>query len=303
MGLTASLPSLPSTVVTRFAPSPTGDLHLGHAYAALFAHRQAIKAGGTYLVRIEDIDHTRCRAEFEARNLEDLTWLGLQPMAPVLRQSTRMPVYAEALQRLQALGLVYPCFCTRAQIRAELAAAAAAPQESRGDTPVASAYPGTCRQLGAVEREARISRGGPFALRLDAAQALRHAGPLFWEEMGRGQQVVTANELTDVVLARKELPTSYHLAVVVDDADQGVTLVTRGEDLQESTPLHRLLYALLGLPIPVWHHHPLCRDDSGRRLAKRDKDLAIRTLRAAGLSAIDVLRRAAAAALQPHRHE
>lgn len=280
-------------VVTRFAPSPTGDLHLGHAFAAHVAYALAECKQGRFLVRIEDIDATRCREEFVARILDDLRWLGLHWAEPVVRQSARMPLYARALDVLRRDGLIYPCFCTRRQIREEIAAAGAAPQGAVDDTML---YPGTCRHLSQDARAEKLAAGGSFAWRLDAAAALRRTGPLSWEDAGRGQQVVAPEHLGDVVLARKEIATSYHLAVVVDDAAQGVTDVSRGDDLFAATAIHRLLYALLNLPVPVWHHHPLCRDASGRRFAKRDRDVTLRALRAAGHTPADVLAMAAAAA-------
>ncbi|MEK7246504.1 MAG: tRNA glutamyl-Q(34) synthetase GluQRS [Pseudomonadota bacterium] len=265
------------TIVTRFAPSPTGLLHLGHAYAALFAERRAREAGGRFLLRIEDIDRTRCRSAFEAALSEDLAWLGLSWETPVRRQSEHMADYAGALARLETGGLVYPCFCTRRAIAAEIAAAAAAPHGPDG-----SVYPGTCRALAESERSARIKAGIPYALRLDVAEAARRAGPLAWTDRGRGEQAARPEIFGDVVLARKETPASYHLAVTVDDALQGVTLVTRGEDLFAATHVHRLLQALLGLPTPAYHHHRLLTDRDGRRLAKRDKSATLRSLRDAG---------------------
>ena len=270
--------------VTRFAPSPTGDLHLGHAYAAGFAWRAAQRSGGRFLVRIEDIDAGRCRERFVARNLEDLCWLGLAWEQPVVRQSGRMPRYIAAVDRLRELGVVYPCFCTRSAIRAEIAAASGAPHAGGS-----AVYTGTCRSLDPARREALLAEGRSWALRLDAAKALRLTGALDWFDRQRGCQQVIAALLGDVVIARKEMPVSYHLCVVVDDAAQGVSLVTRGEDLLESTPVHRTLQALLGLPAPEWWHHPLCRDADGRRLAKRDGDASIRGLRERGLAPAEVL--------------
>lgn len=271
--------------VTRFAPSPTGDLHLGHAYAACFAWHAARSTGGRFLVRIEDIDGGRCRERFVERNLADLRWLGLDWDEPVVRQSRRMPLYAAALDQLRALGVVYPCFCTRSAIRAEIAAAGGAPHTDGGDV-----YPGTCRGLDPGRREALLGEGRSWALRLDAARALRLTGALDWFDRQRGRQEVTAALVGDVIIARKEMPASYHLCVVTDDAAQEISLVTRGEDLLASTPVHRTLQALLGLPVPAWWHHPLCHDASGRRLAKRDGDASLRTLRERGLSPADVLR-------------
>jgi len=278
--------SRPATVsadaqVTRFAPSPTGLLHLGHAHAALFAARAARASGGRFLLRIEDIDRARCRPDYEAAIGEDLRWLGLGWEQPAMRQSERFDVYRRALDRLQDRGLLYPCFCTRKEIQREIARAGRAPHGPDGPL-----YPGTCRGLGADEQVSGIAAGRPYALRLDVTKAVAAAGPLTWTEHGRaGGEIQAAPESHgDVVLARKEVPASYHLAVTLDDAEQGVTLVTRGEDLEPATHIHRLLQALLGLPVPAWHHHGLIADPAGRRLAKRHDAQAIRTLREQGLS-------------------
>lgn len=268
---------------TRFAPSPTGRLHLGHAFSALTCWDLARASGGAFLLRIEDIDRTRCRPEFEAAILADLRWLGLSWPEPVLRQSERQPLYAHALDRLEALGLTYPCRCSRAEIRAALAA----PQEGAA-TPV---YPGTCRGRPMAER------GPGDAVRLDLGRALALAGPLGFTETGPlrpGRHAVDGADLLarlgDVVLARRDIGTAYHLAVVVDDAAQAITHVVRGADLWEATPLHRLLQALLGLPEPVWHHHALIRDAEGRRLAKRDDARSLAQLRAEGAGPADIRR-------------
>ncbi|MFO1153711.1 MAG: tRNA glutamyl-Q(34) synthetase GluQRS [Rhodospirillales bacterium] len=278
-------------VVTRFAPSPTGDLHLGHAYAAWFAWDQAVRDGGRFLLRIEDIDRTRCRARFVARHLEDLAWLGLAWEEPVVRQSARLAAYGAALAHLERMAVSYPCFCTRKEIEEEIARAAGAEAVTPGTSPV---YPGTCRRLSEGERERRQAAGGAFAIRLDAERALHLTGPLTWEDVAAGRQAVDLGGIGDVVIARKEIPTSYHLAVVVDDAAAGVTLVTRGHDLFAATHVHRTLQALLALPVPAWHHHPLVTDETGRRLAKRDGDLGLRVLRAEGRSPREVLALAAA---------
>ncbi len=269
------------TVVTRFAPSPTGLLHLGHAHAALFAWRAA--RGGRFLLRIEDVDLARCRREFEAAIEEDLAWLGLEWERPVRRQSDQMADYGAALGRLEAEGLLYPCFCTRKEIRDEIARAGRAPHGPEGPL-----YPGTCRALAPAERQARVASGAPHALRLDVARAAARAGPLTWRDRGRGEIAADPASLGDAVLARKEVPASYHLTVTLDDALQGVTLVTRGTDLFHASHLHRLLQALLGLPVPEWHHHALLTDDAGERLAKRHDALSIRALRDAGKSPAEV---------------
>jgi glutamyl-Q tRNA(Asp) synthetase len=264
-------------LVTRFAPSPTGYLHLGHAGSALFAWSRAREAQGRFLLRLEDIDRTRCRPEFASAILEDLAWLGLDWDGEVRVQSAHFADYRAALDRLEAAGLLYPCFCTRAAIKAEILRAAAAPHGPEGPL-----YPGTCRALDAAERRRRVAAGESFALRLDAGAALARTGPLSWQDARFGTVAADPASLGDVVLARKETPASYHLAVTVDDAVQGVTLVTRGEDLFPSTHVHRLLQALLDLPVPRWHHHPLLTDAGGRRFAKRDRALTLRALRAAG---------------------
>ena len=274
-------------VVTRFAPSPTGYLHLGHVRSALEGWRAAREAGGRFLLRIEDIDHTRCRPEYTAAIVEDLGWLGIDWDGPIRRQSVHFDDYHAALSRLEAAGLLYPCFCTRREIQAEIARADGAPQGEMG-----MPYPGTCRHLGAAERAARCREAADYALRLDVGAALARTGPLdFVEEGLDGPRRVEADPLAlgDVVLARKEVPTSYHLAVTVDDALQGVSLVTRGADLFAATHVHRLLQALLGLPAPRYRHHPLLTDAAGRRLAKRDRALTIRAMREAGQSAAEIL--------------
>ncbi|MBF0249432.1 MAG: tRNA glutamyl-Q(34) synthetase GluQRS [Alphaproteobacteria bacterium] len=270
------------TVVTRFAPSPTGYLHLGHAYAALFAHRCAREANGRFLLRIEDIDPGRCRPEFEAAIYEDLEWLGLDWERPARRQSDCMDDFEAALDRLNRLGVLYPCFCTRAEIQAEIAAAHGAPHlVAHG--PDGPLYPGTCRALSDGERESRAQAGEPFALRIDMARAAALAGPLHWQDRDRGEIRAEPRIFGDVVLARKDTPASYHLCVTVDDHIQGVTLVTRGEDLFPATHVHRLLQALLGLNTPQYRHHGLLTGPDGRRLAKRDKAKTLRALRAEGL--------------------
>ncbi len=281
----------------RFAPSPSGYLHLGHAYSALTAWDAAAASGGEFLLRIEDIDRTRSKPEFEKAICEDLCWLGIRWPKPVMRQSERMPAYLEALERLAERGLCYPCRCSRRDIREALAA----PQESAPERDSVSkpatttAYPGTCRGRIMSEREAsdsvRLNIRKAIAF-LGGADALRN---LRFEEISplrAGIRHLDPEDLLggfgDIVLARRDAGTSYHLSVVVDDAAQGVTHVTRGADLFESTPLHRLLQALLELPVPVWNHHPLVRDENGRRLAKREDALAIRAYRERGGTPSDV---------------
>lgn len=261
--------------VTRFAPSPTGWLHLGHAYAALFAHEKA--DGGRFLIRLEDIDGTRARSEYEEAIFEDLAWLGLKWETPVRRQSDHFDDYLAALAKLEALGVLYPCFCTRREIQDEITRAGNAPQGPDGPL-----YPGTCRNRSADERAERIAKGEPYALRLDVAKAMAGVGVLTWKDRARGSFIAEPAVFGDVVLARKETPASYHLAVVVDDALQGITLVTRGEDLLPASHLHRLLQELLGLPVPEWQHHRLITDENGKRLAKRDDARSLCSLREAG---------------------
>jgi len=257
-------------VVTRFAPSPTGRLHLGHAVSAIRAHDYARERGGRFLLRIEDIDGTRSRPEFVAGILEDLAWLGLRWDSLVF-QSERLATYDAALDTLKARGLVYPCFCTRA----EIAASASAPQ---GD--IGPVYPGTCRGLGADEVAARAHL--PHCWRLDMAKAVAITGVLAWHDAIAGTVVADPLAQGDFVLARKDAPASYHLAVTLDDAAQGVTDVVRGVDLFAATDVHRVLQALLGLAVPAYHHHPLVVDAAGRRLAKRNGAVSLAEMRAAG---------------------
>lgn len=271
-------PSLTGTL-TRFAPSPTGDLHLGHAYSALFAADIAARDGGTFLLRIEDIDVTRCRPEHEAANLEDLRWLGLSWPEPVRRQSEHFGFYQTALDRLEEMGLLYRCFLSRRELGAALSAPHGAPVDAPTDTD---------KLLPDDERQRRFAAGAPFALRLRMARALERTGPLSWTDRKRGVQQARPEMFGDVVLARRDIPTSYHLAVTLDDALQGITLVTRGEDLLDATHIHRLLQALLDLPTPDYLHHGLLRGKDGKRLAKRDQSIAIRDLRAAGHSPEEV---------------
>ena len=253
--------------VTRFAPSPTGLLHLGHAHAALFARA----LGRRCLLRVEDIDATRCRPEWTAALEEDLAWLGLRFDGAVRVQSRHMADYAAALDRLRGRGLLYPCFCTRADI-------AAAGSAQHG--PSGLVYPGTCR--GRADAAALVAGGAPHAWRLDVGRALAEIGPLAFEERGEGRLPCDPLAHGDVVLARKDVPASYHLCVAHDDAAQGVTCVTRGEDLKPATAIHRLLQALLGWPEPRYAHHPLLHGADGRRLAKRDGAPSLRALREAG---------------------
>src|SRR5262249_19809491 len=278
--------------VFRFAPSPNGYLHLGHVLSALLNADMARAANGRLLLRIEDIDRTRCRPEYEMAIYEDLAWLGLAWETPVRRQSEHFAVYREALGRLVAMGLVYPSF----ESRAEIARLVAAREHSRPwprDPDGAPLYPGTAKELSEGERRRRMA-GEPYALRLDMAAALARAGELHWTETGHGPGGETGRVSAeparwgDVVLGRKDTPTSYHLAVAIDDALQGVTDVVRGEDLFWSTGVHRLLQTLLGLPALTYHHHRLIRDNDGRKLAKSTRATGLQELRARGLTAADV---------------
>ena len=275
--------------VFRFAPSPNGYLHLGHALSALINFDMARAMDGRLLLRIEDIDRTRCRPEYEAAIYEDLAWLGIAWEEPVRRQSEHFDDYRKALAKLDGLGLVYASFESRAEIAALVAeheATGAWPRDPDG----ASLYPGTAKSLSVTERQHRIESGAPYALRLDMTAALARVGVLKWAETGGGPGgetgAVTATPAAwgDVVLARKETPTSYHVSVVVDDALQGVTQVVRGLDLFWSTSAHRLLQALLGLPAPTYHHHRLVLDSEGRKLSKTTRATSLRTLRQDGVT-------------------
>lgn len=285
------------TFTTRFAPSPTGPLHLGHAYSALLAHDLAIQAGGTFLLRIEDIDLSRARPEWEAMIFDDLAWLGLAWPEPVMRQSERIGVYQAVLDDLWSRGLLYPCTCSRRDIQS----AAAAPQEGAPMFgPDGLIYPGTCRPTeAAADALSRRSRPTDLPLRLNMTRATAAAGEkVGFTETGQGPEGeageirVTARHLThgigDIVLARRDMGTSYHLSVVVDDAAQAITRVVRGQDLFEATAIHVLLQALLDLPHPDYHHHRLIRDPAGKRLAKRDDARAIARFREDGASPSDI---------------
>jgi glutamyl-Q tRNA(Asp) synthetase len=271
-------------IVTRFAPSPTGYLHLGHAYAALFARAR----GERFLLRMEDIDSARVRPEYEAATREDLAWLGLSWDGLVLRQSTRFDAYRAALDRLSRDELLYPCFCTRSEIAAEIARAVEAPHGPEGPL-----YPGTCRSLSTAEREDRIASGAPYALRLDTGAAAKRLPALVFHEEGEcaehGDITIDPLLFGDVVLARKDTPASYHLAVVADDAFQNVSLVTRGRDLLTATHIQRVLQTLLDLPVPAYAHHRLILDANGRKFSKRDQSVTLRALREADKTPDDIL--------------
>jgi len=282
-------------LVFRFAPSPNGYLHLGHALSALLNVDMARAAGGRLLLRIEDIDETRCRPEYETAIAEDLAWLGLSWEEPVRRQSQHYGDYRAALGKLEQRGLIYPSFESRAEITALVAAREAESPWPR-DPDGAPLYPGNAKAMTPDERARRLASGAPYALRLDMQAALAQAGPLSWTETGEGPAGETGTVRADpaawgdVVLARKDTPTSYHLAVVVDDASQGVTDVVRGRDLFHATSVHRLLQALLGLPAPRYHHHRLILDSDGRKLSKSAAATGLRELRAKGMFPADIRR-------------
>ncbi|MCB1408257.1 MAG: tRNA glutamyl-Q(34) synthetase GluQRS [Rhodobacteraceae bacterium] len=271
-------------LITRFAPSPTGPLHLGHAFSALTAAHLAETAQGQMLLRIEDIDTARCKPLFEQQIYDDLHWLGLDWPVPVMRQSDRRPAYRAALSRLAALGVTYRCTCTRGDIRAALSAPQEGAPRIGPDGPV---YPGTCREAGHQDPGAAIRLNMDRAVALVSPVRFRETGPLRpgWHPYSPEWLV---RNVGDIVLARRDLGTSYHLAVTVDDAAQGITLVTRGADLFDATPIHVLLQRLLDLPTPAYHHHRLIRDAQGKRLAKRDDARALGLFRAEGATPADI---------------
>jgi glutamyl-Q tRNA(Asp) synthetase len=281
--------------VFRFAPSPNGYLHLGHAYSALLNFDLAGQAGGRFLLRIEDIDAARCRPEFETAMYEDMAWLGIAWENPVRRQSEHLADYRAALESLSAQGLVYPSFESRAEIATLVAQREASGHWPR-DPDGAPHYPGAARLLSPDQRARVLESGAPYALRLDMEAACARVGELGWAERGEGPDGETGTVAArpqawgDVILARKETPTSYHLSVTIDDALQGVTEVVRGQDLFWSTSLHRLLQQLLGLPPPAYRHHRLIRDDAGQKLSKSTAATGLRELRAGGATATEIRR-------------
>jgi glutamyl-Q tRNA(Asp) synthetase len=282
--------------VFRFAPSPNGYLHLGHAFSALLNFDLAREAGGRFLLRIEDIDPARCRSEYEDAIYEDLAWLGIRWDKKVRRQSEHLDDYRKAIDQLSTGGLIYPSFESRAEI-ARLVAQREADGPWPRDPDGAPLYPGQARELSERERARLIEGGAPYALRLDMAKAIARAGPLSWSERGEGgdggeggQVAATPEAWGDVILARKETPTSYHLSVVVDDALRGVTDVVRGSDLFHATSVHRLLQQLLGLPQPAYRHHRLIRDAAGQKLSKSTQSTGLRELRSQGATPADIRR-------------
>ena len=271
-------------ITTRFAPSPSGLLHLGHAYSALFAAKEAKDNDGTFILRFEDIDLERCNRQYEQHIEEDLTWLNIYWHDKPRRQSEHFPEYSAALKKLESLGIIYPCFLSRKELKAALSAPHDLPNKKNNSPPVLN----TDQYISNSERERRITKGEPFALRLRMTAALKLVGNLYWQDIEFGAQVAKPEIFGDVIIARKDIPTSYHLSVVVDDAIQGVTTVTRGNDLFSTTHLHRLLQELLDLPIPVYRHHKVLTSENGKRLAKRDKSVTLQSLRESGSKPKDI---------------
>jgi|TARA_B110000438_G_scaffold25805_2_gene24313 glutamyl-Q tRNA(Asp) synthetase len=271
-------------ITTRFAPSPSGLLHLGHAYSALFAAKEAKDNDGTFILRFEDIDSERCNRQYEKHIEEDLTWLNIYWHDKPRRQSEHFPEYSAALKKLEALGIIYPCFLSRKELKAALSAPHDMPNKKNNPPPVLN----TDQYISNPELERRITKGEPFALRLRMTAALELVGNLHWQDIEFGTQVAKPEIFGDVIIARKDIPTSYHLSVVVDDAIQGVTTVTRGNDLFSTTHLHRLLQELLDLPIPVYRHHKILTSENGKRLAKRDKSVTLQSLRESGAKPKDI---------------
>jgi len=281
--MSSEQPSAP--YITRFAPSPTGRLHKGHAFSAWLAYKAAQKNNGHFLLRIEDIDTTRCKPEFIDAIFEDLSWLGLQWETPVRQQSQHFDDYQAALEELKNMGLVYPCFCTRKEIQAEISRSKSAPHGPDG--PI---YPRLCHSKSKEERQRLIASGAAHAWRLDLPAALEHIDTsLIWQDEISGAITATPEELGDIVLARKDTPTSYHLSVVVDDALQNITHVVRGEDLFHATHIHIVLQKLLGLPTPTYHHHGLLLDENGERFAKRNKSVTLQEIRNSGVSPANLI--------------
>ncbi len=278
--------TLSENFITRFAPSPSGRLHKGHAYSALLAYRAALKNNGRFILRIEDIDTTRCKTEFMEGIYQDLRWLGLTWEEPVRKQSEHFSDYSEALDKLKALGVVYPCFCTRKDIQAEIAAAERAPHGPDGPL-----YPGICKKLALAEQTRLRADNQPHAWRLDLSAALKILShPISWYDQVCGLVPATPEILGDIVLARKDTPTSYHLSVVVDDGLQNITHITRGKDLFHATHIHVVLQKLLGLPTPSYHHHALLTDNEGVRFAKRNKSVTLQDIQGQGIDTATLIR-------------
>jgi len=270
-------------IITRFAPSPTGYLHLGHAYSAKYAHDFARERGGDFLLRMEDIDQNRCKKIYEEAIIEDLSWLGLRWDGPVRRQSEHFDDYRAALDQLDNMGLLYPCFCTRKEIQQEIAESNRAPHDLSQSGPEGQIYPGTCRKMSEEHRQDKIKQGLRYALRLDMKKALLNVpGPLYWQDIEQGEQRAKPEILGDVVLARKDIPTSYHLSVTVDDHLQKISHVIRGKDLFYASHLHRLLQFLLGYQTPTYLHHDLLLNSQGQRYAKRDQAKSLHYMRSQG---------------------
>ena len=270
--------------ITRFAPSPSGLLHLGHAYSALFAEKEAKDQNGTFLLRFEDIDPKRCHEKYENKIIEDLNWLNIYYQGPIRRQSEHMHDYIAAIEKLAALKLIYPCFLSRKELNAALSA----PHFISKEKTIDSRAMDTDRHLSEPELKRRMETGAPYALRLRMQAALKLVGPIYWEDKSLGKQTAQPEIFGDVVLARKDIPTSYHLSVTIDDALQGITTITRGDDLFFATHLHRLLQELLNLPVPSYNHHRVLKDRDGNRLAKRDESLTLEALRNSGKTPTDI---------------
>ena len=272
-------------VITRFAPSPTGNLHLGHAFSALFAEREARTGNGKFLVRIEDIDTARCNSAFEASIFEDLSWLGLTWEKPVRKQSNHMADYAKGLKKLENLGLLYRCTLSRK----ELSEVMSAPHPDNALNSTQKTPTDTLRYISAIENKRRLGAGAPYAIRLHMGAALKLAGNLKWYDCEHGEQIAEPETFGDIVLARKDIATSYHLSVTIDDAIQGITRVTRGNDLLPATHIHRLLQELLELPTPDYHHHKMITDKNGLRLAKRNKSSTLQEMKKSGQNPEDII--------------
>ncbi|MGY8975502.1 MAG: tRNA glutamyl-Q(34) synthetase GluQRS [Alphaproteobacteria bacterium] len=269
---------------TRFAPSPTGHMHLGHVFSALFSYEAAKKLGGKFILRIEDIDSQRSSKVFEESIYEDLEWLQIKYSTDIRYQADHMDDYKGAIKELQKLDMVYPCFCSRSDIKAEIMRAGNAPHEEE-----TSIYPGTCRRLSKEERIKKIAIGTSFAWRLNIRAAAKKLGNLVWRDLRLGKHTVPVGTMGDVVLARKDVPTSYHLSATLDDHIQRIGLVTRGEDLVSATHVHKIIQSLLELKSPIYLHHPLILDSKGVRLSKRTRAQTVKSLKTSGLKRNDVI--------------